>query len=36
MYGSKPKPGTPEFKQWLPERAKERADKLFNTVVAAR
>lgn len=35
MTDSNPKPGTPEFEQWLLDRAKERAEKLFNTEIPA-
>ncbi len=30
---NKPSPDSPEFEQWLLERAKERAEKLFNTEI---
>lgn len=29
----RPSPDSPEFEQWLLERAKERAEKLFNTEI---
>ena len=29
----RPDPGIPEFEQWLLDRAKERAEKLFNTEI---
>ncbi|HEY9043251.1 MAG TPA: hypothetical protein VIN66_13805 [Rheinheimera sp.] len=31
----RPSPDSPEFEQWLLDRAKERADKLFNTEIPA-
>ena len=33
MTEHKSEPGTPEFEQWLLERAKERAEKLFTTEI---
>ena len=33
MTEHKPEPGTPEFEQWLLERAKERAEKLITTEI---
>jgi len=33
MTENRPEPGTPEFEQWLLERAKERAEKLFTTEI---
>ena len=35
MTDSNPKPDSPEFEQWLLDRAKERAEKLFNTEIPA-
>ncbi len=33
MSGKRPDPGTPEFEQWILDRAKKRAEELYNSEV---
>ncbi|GAB58274.1 hypothetical protein [Rheinheimera nanhaiensis] len=33
MTESRPEPGTPEFEQWLLDRAKKRADRIFTVEI---